>query len=496
MPTPPAPILPLLSATTHLFTPTSTPLPPTAYTTTLAVLVLLIGGFFLLRRIDVRLVLILCAFALFAAVGRIPDFFTKFAYEFTNPSFIVPICSAWGFASVLKLTECDSHLVHLLLRPLRHARWVLIPGGIAAGFFVNTIVVSQTGTASLIGPLLIPLLLAARVPPVTAGAVLLMGSSMGGELCNPAAVELNALAPLIHLSPQETVQKVLPANLLACAAATLVFWLFAALTRRPADADTIFPAVTMAAPTVTARDIAADAPFSAAAATPQENTVAPPPPPQRINLIKALVPVLPLALLFIYPHTTFTFPTTPAAAALRADTIAIGAAMLLGTVAAGLTSPRRFGHIFATFSDGAGRAFTHVITLIVAATSFADAIIATGLMQRLTNALSHAPAAMNVAAIAVTWVMATVTGTGLGTGPPIIRILIPVAQNIGLSPLRTGTLIAIAAQFGRTTSPVAPVVLLCAALAGAPPLEVLKRVFPPLLAGGIVLAIAAIFHWI
>ena len=57
---------------------------------------------------------------------------------------------------------------------------------LGVAYIVNAAIQSQTGTAAeMVGPILIPLLLAGRVRPLTAGAVLLLGSSMGGELCNP-----------------------------------------------------------------------------------------------------------------------------------------------------------------------------------------------------------------------------------------------------------------------------------------------------------------------
>jgi C4-dicarboxylate transporter len=74
----------------------------------------------------------------------------------------------------------------------------------------------------------------------------------------------------------------------------------------------------------------------------------------------------------------------------------------------------------------------------------------------------------------------------------MIRVIVPIAQQVGLNALRIGALVTIAAQFGRTSSPVAPIVMLCAALSSTHPLDLLRRVFPPLLAGGAVLIIAAL----
>ena len=49
----------------------------------------------------------------------------------------------------------------------------------------------------MLGPVLIPLLAGGGLSAAAAGAVLLLGSSMGGELFNPGAVEIAKLAQLI-----------------------------------------------------------------------------------------------------------------------------------------------------------------------------------------------------------------------------------------------------------------------------------------------------------
>ena len=146
----------------------------------------------------------------------------------SNPQFVVPICSAMGFAYVCKLTGCDARPCRAFaLRPLRHVRWLMIPGGIAVAFFVNSAIVSQTSTVSVVGPVLIPLLLAAGFSRLTAGALLLLGGSMGGELLNPAAVEVTAVKNLTGASANDVIAHLLPYNLLASGTALLVFWAMA-----------------------------------------------------------------------------------------------------------------------------------------------------------------------------------------------------------------------------------------------------------------------------
>src|SRR5262245_18162967 len=118
------------------------------------------------RGSDVRLVL--PAAALFIAVGSgfneppatwykpLATVVREFLSTFSNEKFVVPICSAMGFAYVLRHTGCERHLVLLLVRPLRRVRWLLVPGVVVVGFLVNIPVISQTSTAVCIGPVVVP----------------------------------------------------------------------------------------------------------------------------------------------------------------------------------------------------------------------------------------------------------------------------------------------------------------------------------------------------
>ena len=173
----------------------------------LAILDILLVLVFVVRGLDVRLLLFLGAVPLFLAVGKPAFFIATLAQEMANPKTIVPICSAMGFAYVLGLTECDRHLVLLLVRPLQRLRPLLIPGGIAAGYLINTTIVSQAATAAVLGPVLIPLLRAGGMGAAAAGATLLIGSSMGGELFNPGAVEIAKLSELTALSTAQVVAR-------------------------------------------------------------------------------------------------------------------------------------------------------------------------------------------------------------------------------------------------------------------------------------------------
>ncbi|EJS88335.1 C4-dicarboxylate transporter, partial [Pasteurella multocida subsp. multocida str. Anand1_cattle] len=69
---------------------------------------------------------------------------------------IMAICSSMGFAYVMKYTQCDTHLVHLLTKPLSGLKFFLIPIATIITFFINIAIPSAAGCAAAVGATLIP----------------------------------------------------------------------------------------------------------------------------------------------------------------------------------------------------------------------------------------------------------------------------------------------------------------------------------------------------
>jgi DcuC family C4-dicarboxylate transporter len=210
----------------------------------------------------------------------------------------------------------------------------------------------------------------------------------------------------------------------------------------------------------------------------------------RVNLGKAFVPVLPLLLLLLAPFDRrlpkeFT------------EHVTILVAMLIGVTAAAITSPGLAGRLSGAFFEGAGYAYTHVISLIVTATIFAEGIKANGLIEIVANALSGQRIAAILASIGLPWLLATISGSGIGPAVAVMKALIPAADRMDLNPVRMGTVSAMSAHFGRTMSPAAAVVMMCVRLTTTEaepvePLDLVKRVAPPLFAGGVALFLCAL----
>jgi DcuC family C4-dicarboxylate transporter len=396
--------------------------------------VLVLAVWAILKRVDVRLSLTLAALVLGCIGGDPQAVVRKFLETFSDEKFVVPICSAMGFAYVMRLTECDQHLVHLLVRPLQRVRFLLIPGTVVVGFLVNMPIISQTSTAVTIGPVLIPILNMARIAPETTGAALLLGCSIGGELLNPGAPELRTTVeetqkadPDRVVTGDECVARILPLNIVGLVVATGLFWFLCRGDNH--------------------RDVAARA----------ENSDAEPPPFQ-VNYLRAVVPLLPLLLLYL------TAPPLKIVEVKREwligsavsgpfDSRLVGLAMLAGVAVAAIVVRRAIFDITATFFEGAGYGFAHIISLIVAANCFGKSIQIIGLAEMLGETIRAVPALLLPLAGVLPLVFAMLCGSGMASTQSLFGFFAGPAVELGIDPVRVGAVVSLSAAAGRTMSP-------------------------------------------
>ncbi len=422
-----------------------------------SLLVILFAVVAVLRGIDVRLALVLAAVVLGLIGDNLPAVVRTFLATLAREQFVVPICTAMGFAHVLRRTGCDQHLVHMLVKPLEYVRFLILPGAVLIGFLVNIPIISQTSTAVAIGSVLIPLLLAARITPVTTGAALLIGASMGGELLNPGAPELRTVANALNITSNDCVGHVLPLLIVQVIVATTLFWILSIRAERKAIREEVeIPADTF-----------------------------------QVNPLKALIPLVPLVLLFLtggpfyllkIPHEWLLDPSKAGEVALY-DGRLIGAAMLIGVVSAILVTPGAFFDCGKSFFEGAGYAYTHIISLIVAASTFGAGVEHSGLARMLGQVTSASPSLLVPSAVGLPLAFAWLGGSGMAATQSLYQFFVEPAQTLGVSAVDLGALVGIAAAAGRTLSPVAAVTLMCASMTNTSPIAICKRVALPLLAG-------------
>ncbi len=266
--------------------------------------------------------------------------------------------------------------------------------------------------------------------------MLLLGASMGGELFNPGAVEMRKLSELTHLPGPVVVRQSAGLNLAACSAALVTFWLMS-LRRRAT--------VVTEGDGVTPEPVDAEKPF-------------------RVNLFKAIVPIVPLAILMGDPLLGAYSPVHALDGPPR-----ILAAMLIGVVIAGLVNPSTIRGLAPAFFEGAGYAYHHVISLIVAASTFAEGVRLSGLIAVVVRRVARWPDLALAAGMIAPWSLAVIAGTGIAPAVAMMEFLVPAAASMGIDPVRLGTVSALGAHFGRTMSPAAAVVMVCSTLSHARP---------------------------
>lgn len=442
-----------------------------------AVALVVLAVVLIVRGWEVRLVLLAASLAIAAitavTTGR-PDALSavvrQFLTTFSNEKFVVPICTAMGFAYVLRHTGCERHLVLLLVKPLRSVRWLLVPGVILVGFLVNIPVISQTSTAVCIGPVVVPLMRAAGYSLPTIGACLLLGASVGGELLNPGAPELLTVFDKTKVSTIDQTRQYLPQLVFTqLAVATLVAWAMSVLWERTSRANT----------------------ESGTGSTASKGTG----PSESVNYLKALVPIIPIALLFASglpePHTLIEVPATwlvaPKPGVTGQDSSyssrLIGLAMLVGVGVAMAVTPSKARDCVKQFFEGAGYGFANIVSLIVTATCFGTAIESAGLAAALGRLIAEAPGSLQPLAALVPLGFAAVSGSGMASTQSLYGFFFEPAKALGHDPTAVGAMVAVGSAAGRTMSPVAAVTLMCATLTHTNPFTLARRVAVPLLAG-------------
>jgi DcuC family C4-dicarboxylate transporter len=171
----------------------------------------------------------------------------------------------------------------------------------------------------------------------------------------------------------------------------------------------------------------------------------------------------------------------------------VGAAMLVGMVLATLSSPRQAGECVKAFFDGTGYAYTHVISLIVAATTFGKAAEVVGIQRDLHALIDMAPSILIPLAVAVSLLFAWVCGSGIAASQSLFPFFIEPARKLDVDPVNLGALTSLASAGGRTMSPVAAVTLICSSLTQTQPMDLVRRVAIPIVVG---MAVVTLLRWV
>lgn len=415
-----------------------------------SILVVIVTIYCLAKRYESRLVLALAGFVL-ASIGGAPiNAFKAFSHAMLETKLFESIIAVMGFALVMKYTECDKHLINLLVKPLKKAGSLLIPAVVLVTFFINISITSSAGASAAIGAILIPLMLTAGIHPAIAGAAIYAGTY--GAMFNPGYPQ-NAI--IMSVSQTDTVAIV--ANhfypLLACGVIGAVsLWIYARI--KGEDKGYVWA--------------------EAAEAESEEF---------KVNLLKAMVPLIPIVILVLG-----SMKIVPAL-----KVFAISHAMIIGCVAAFVVTRKNPQKMSSEFWEGAGHAFGHVFGIIICALIFVEGLNTVGLIQQLIGLMIENPAIAKVSAGVGPFILGIMSGSGDAAAVAFNKAVTIHAGAMGIDPASMGSVVAIAGALGRTMSPVAGGMIICAMLAGSTPMETAKRNAPGMIVATIVLVITMLY---
>lgn len=365
-----------------------------------------------------------------------------FAKSMTTGGLIMAICSSMGFAYVMKFTKCDSHLVHLLTKPMSGLKFLLIPIATILTFFINIAIPSAAGCAAAVGATLIPVLRGAGVRPAMAGAAILAGTF--GSLMSPGSSHPAMISEMSGLTVTEINFMHAPYTMTAAAIGVVILTLLALFLKDYGEEH---------------RQA-----YLAEQSTAEGKT--------NVNVLYALAPLIPLIILIIGGTSL------QKTAGLEWTKMGVPQAMLIGAIYSIIVTKVSPVKITEEFFNGMGNSYANVLGIIIAASVFVAGLNATGAVNSAIEFLKHSNEYVRWGATIGPFLMGVITGSGDAAAIAFNTAVTPHAAELGYTQVNLGMGAAIAGALGRTASPIAGVAIVCAGLTMVSPVEIVKRTAP------------------
>ena len=380
-----------------------------------------------------------------------------FTSYMTKAGLIKAICASMGFAFVMKFTGCDRALVNLLTRPLGNIGFLLIPIVVALTYFINIAIPSAAGCSAAVGATLIPVMMAAGVKPEMAGAAVFAGTF--GSVLSPGSAHNVFVADMVKAhNPSYTVQDVIAVQFSSAITALIVVLIVMSITA------IVCKDYTKGVNYLAQREGGANSVASNSADGSNLDTQ-----PQKINVLYALMPLVPLVILVI-GGTSLNQVSF-----LKWTKMGVAEAMLLGailTIAVTLTDPQK---ITKEFFKGMGSAYADIIGIIIAAGVFVAGLSACGAIDFVIEWLKNEQGYVKFGGTFVPFFMGVVTGSGDAASMAFNTAVTVHADALGFEQDKLGMAVAISGALGRSASPIAGACIVCAGLAMVNPIQIAKR---------------------
>lgn len=407
----------------------------------IAVIGILATIYLLIKKYETRTVLIGVGLVMAILTLNPMEALNAFAKSMTSGGLIMAICSSMGFAYVMKFTECDTHLVNLLTKPLSGLKFLLIPIATMLTFFINIAIPSAAGCAAAVGATLIPVLRAAGVHPAMAGASILAGTF--GSMMSPGSSHSAMISEMSGLTITEVNLSHAPYTTIAGLIGAVTLTIIAIILKDYGQ---------------THRDNYL-----------QEQAAADTQAAGRVNPLYALAPLIPLIILVIGGTALQQTP------GLEWTKMGVPQAMLIGAIYGLIVTRTAPAKITNEFFNGMGNSYANVLGIIIAASVFVAGLKSTGAIDSAIEFLKHSNHFVRWGATVGPFLMGVITGSGDAAAIAFNTAVTPHAAELGYTHLNLGMAAAIAGAIGRTASPIAGVTIVCAGLAMVSPVEMVKR---------------------
>ena len=412
----------------------------------------------LIMKKDTKTVLIGVGLVLCVLCLKPLDGLGAFTSYMTKAGLIKAICASMGFAFVMKFTGCDRALVNLLTRPLGNIGFLLIPIVVALTYFINIAIPSAAGCSAAVGATLIPVMMAAGVKPEMAGAAVFAGT-FGGVL-SPGSAHNVFVADMVKAhNPSYTVQDVIGVQFSSAITALIVVLIVISITA------IVCKDYTKGMNYLAQKEDGANSAASNSADGSNLDAQ-----PQKLNVLHALMPLVPLVILIIGGTSklnTISF--------LKWTKMGVAEAMLLGaivTIVITMTNPQK---ITKEFFKGMGSAYADIMGIIIAAGVFVAGLSACGAIDFVIEWLKGEQGYVKFGGTFVPFFMGVVTGSGDAASMAFNTAVTVHADALGFEQDKLGMAVAISGALGRSASPIAGACIVCAGLAMVSPIQIAKR---------------------
>ena len=411
----------------------------------------------LIMKKDTKTVLIGVGLVLCVLCLKPLDGLGAFTSYMTKAGLIKAICASMGFAFVMKFTGCDRALVNLLTRPLGNIGFLLIPIVVALTYFINIAIPSAAGCSAAVGATLIPVMMAAGVKPEMAGAAVFAGTF--GSVLSPGSAHNVFVADMVKAhNPSYTVQDVIGVQFSSAITALIVVLIVMSITA------IVCKDYTKGVNYLAQKEGGANSVASNSADGSNLDAQ-----PQKINVLYALMPLVPLVILVI-GGTSLNQVSF-----LKWTKMGVAEAMLLGaivTIVITLSNPQK---ITKEFFKGMGSAYADIMGIIIAAGVFVAGLSACGAIDFVIEWLKGEQGYVKFGGTFVPFFMGVVTGSGDAAAMAFNTAVTVHADALGFEQDKLGMTVAISGALGRSASPIAGACIVCAGLAMVSPIQIAKR---------------------